>query len=270
VKTVIVGRDSLLSCHLHALLPDSELLSARRLAQEEDVTSLLPSEPFALVLNQFQPANALADVRWPVKYVELAVVVTARLLEAAGKSECVKVVYTSSASVYGDSVTCREGDGLRPSSLHAALKLANEYLVRDACAVAGVDCTTVRLFNLYGGGGSFSVVDRIVEAVRTKQRLTVSNSGNAIRDFIHVGDAARTYEEILLARDLPVVNVATGEGTSVRNILDAVRLRGVQLQVSSVDRDEIRVSVADTVLLRNLMDIDLFTHVVDHVLAELG
>lgn len=269
MRTVVVGRCSNLSRRLVRVLPDAVLVSARELAHV-DIRSVLPDRPFALVLNHFQPATGLQDVRSPTSYVDLALSTTARLLEAVADVDCHKVIYTSSAAVYGDNLACREDDVPRITTLHGGLKISNEYLVRDVCVERGLDYTVVRLFNLYGGEDRFSVVGRIVAAVREQQPLSVANQGNAVRDFVHVDDVATCYLQLLGRTGMPTVNVASGQGISVRNIVDAVRLRGYALTTTSVDRREIRFSTADITRLSEVVDPTGFTRVIDHVLSELG
>lgn len=269
MKTVIVGRSSNLSRRLAAGLADALLVSARELALV-DVQSVLPREPFVLVMNHFQPAGRLNDLTNPSGYVQLALTTTARLLEGITDHDCRKVLYTSSAAVYGDNVACHEDDIPRAANLHAALKMSNEHLVRGFCAARGIEHTVVRLFNLYGGEDQFSIVARIVAAVRNGRPLTLANQGNAIRDFVHLDDVVACYRTLLDLRGLPIVNVATGEGTSVRSIVDAVRLRGHRLETTSVRSREIRISTADVSRLSEVVEVERFVRVIDHVLTELG
>lgn len=267
MTTLVLGRDSNLSRRLAAELPDVRLHATRDLLQGAPLP-LERGEPVRVVVNSFQPATRLRDVQDPVGYVERSIGATARLLEQLAEHRVEKLVYTSSASVYGDNVECRESDRLQASGLHAGLKVANEALVRQVCAERGVDCTIARLFNMYGGDDGFSIVARIVAAARSGEPLTLVNGGNAIRDFIWIGDVVRSYRALLQAPDLPVVNVATGVGVSVRGILDALELHGVRVPTRSVRRDEIRVSTAHVDRLASVVDVAGFRSVIDWVLAK--
>jgi hypothetical protein len=129
---------------------------------------------------------------------------------------------------------------------HDQLYKGHDDLIRAlACADRGLDCTVVRLFNLYGGQDQFSMVARILAAVRRQKALVLINDGNAVRDFVHLDDVLACYRRLLGLRGLPTINIATGKGTLVRNIVDAVRLRGHRLNTTSVLSDEIRISTAD-------------------------
>lgn len=267
MTTLVLGRDSNLSRRLARDLPDVRLHATRDLLAGAPLP-LEAGDRVRVVVNAFQPATGLRDVSDPVAYVARSIGATARLLEQLAPYRVEKVLYTSSASVYGDNVECRETDRLQASGLHAGLKVANEALVQQVCADRGIDCTIARLFNMYGGDDRFSIVARIVEAARTGEALTLVNGGNAIRDFIWIGDVVRSYEALLRTPDLPVVNVATGVGVSIRGILDALALHGVHVPTRSVRRDEIRVSTAQVDRLASVVDVSGFRSVVDWVVAK--
>jgi nucleoside-diphosphate-sugar epimerase len=268
MKTIILGRESNLSRTLAGAIDGAVLVSARAVLDGSEALPL-DGEPARLVLNSFQPATRLHDVDDPVGYVERAIGATARALDAAVKSGCVeRVIYTSSASVYGDNIECREGDPLHASGLHSGLKVANEALVRQVCAGHGIDATVVRLFNMYGGDDRFSIIGKLIRAAREGAEFVLVNEGNAIRDFVHVDDVAATYRALLDASDVPVVNVASGRGVSLRSIIDALALNGFEMNWRSITRKEIRVSTANVEVLSRFVDPSRFTRVVDYVLRE--
>jgi nucleoside-diphosphate-sugar epimerase len=267
MTTLILGRASNLTQVLHPVVPDAVVVSARELMTGARLP-LASGEPCSVIINAFQPATALRDVSDPVGYVERAIGVTAKLLEALREHRVAKVIYTSSASVYGDSVACRETDRTSASGLHAGLKLAAESLVRQVCEARGVDFTIARLFNMYGGDDQFSVLSKVIAAARNGTEMTLTNHGNAIRDFIHVDDVARVYTVILTTPAVPIVNVASGVGVSIRNVVDALAIHGHAIRTRSVSRpDEIRISTANVELLNTLVDTRGFRQAIDHVIA---
>lgn len=266
MKVLIVGMRSNLTAHLLRAIDGSTAVSTAEAARVG-----LPAgcDAEVLVLNAFQPASALGDVRQPTAYVERSLGVTAKVLEACREHPTVKrVIYTSSASVYGDNVECREADAPRAAGLHAALKLANECLVQRFCDEAGLGSTVVRLFNMYGGDDTFSIVSKIVAAARSGGELTLANEGNAIRDFVHVDDAVRVFLAVLRDPSVRVVNAASGVGVSVRSILSNLELRGVKVATTSVRRPEIRISTANVERMSALVDPATFVSVHDHVIRE--
>lgn len=226
-------------------------------------------------MNHFQPAIALRDVSDPESFVAQSIGATATMLAWLADRPVTKVIYTSSAAVYGDSVECREADRPRAAGLHAGLKVANEDLVTRFGVEHGWSVSVARLFNLYGGDDGFSVISKIVQAARQHRPFALVNGGAAIRDFVHLSDVVRSYEALAHA-DLPVVNVASGVGVSVRSLVDALAARGVELQTTELLRNgpEIRVSIADVTQLSRIVDPATFTSVtawvVDQVVGDVA
>ncbi len=265
-QILILGKGSNLSRHLVAAWPGAVAWSGRAL-----LAGRLPpidrSRPLQVVINSFQPASALRDVSDPVQFVQLSIGATAALLEHLAGHASDKLLYTSSAAVYGDSVECREIDRPSAAGLHAGLKVANEDLVLRLGRLRGFPVTVVRLFNLYGGDDRFSIVSKIVAAARSGDPLTLINEGNAIRDFVHIDDVVRSYTALMHA-DVDVINVASGVGVSVRSLIDALSIRGIRIETDSLSRDEIRVSTANVQRLGQLVDLSTFRHAADWVVAE--
>ena len=263
---LVFGRSSNLSRALLAAWPDARVWSAR-----DVVEGRLPEnerdDPLLVVLNHFQPATSLGDVSDPTGFVARSIGATATILEWLVGRRVDKVIYTSSAAVYGGSMECREGDRLGAAGLHAGLKVANEDLVSRFCALHDWSVTIARLFNLYGGEDRFSVVSKIVAAARSGGVFPLVNGGDAIRDFVHIDDVVRTYEA-LASSDLSVVNVGSGVGVSVRSLLTALEVRGVAFPTTDRPRDEIRVSIADVERLRTLVNPDEFVRVDRWVLEQ--
>jgi UDP-glucose 4-epimerase len=268
VPTIIVGSDSNLTRALSRALPEVVVVSARAIAEGAD--PLPSSGPCDVIVNAFQPADGLADLSAPERYVTMALGVTATVLDRVARGRVRRLIYTSSASVYGDNVECRETDRIRASGLHASLKAANEALVQGVCAERGVEATVTRVFNLFGGADRFSVIGKIIAAARTGGTLKLANGGNAIRDFVHVDDVVRSYVALLSGPHVGIVNVASGVGVSVRSILDALALRGIQVATEDVLRDEIRVSTANVEVLSRYVDPAAFARPAPFVLREVG
>jgi nucleoside-diphosphate-sugar epimerase len=211
-----------------------------------------------LVINAFQPATQLADLTDPVAYMDRSLLVLARALAWAKSSHCSKIIYTSSAVVYGENGDCREDDAIQIHGLHSALKVAAEQLTSNYASNSGLDYTIVRLFNLYGGLDQFSVIYRLLQAVKDKSPFQLINSGNALRDFTHVFDATNAYLG-LLERDSPkILNVGSGRGMSVSNLIQFISELGIELEIENTARDEVNACVANIERLERSIDVDSF------------
>jgi dTDP-L-rhamnose 4-epimerase len=123
------------------------------------------------------------------------------------------------------AVATKETDHVRPASIYAATKLAQEDLVRVGCESLGLEYAIFRLQNVYGEGQSLKnpytgILSIFSTRVRHGLVLPLFEDGLESRDFVHVDDVA----EVLLRgvsstqRINDIVNVGTGIATSVREL----------------------------------------------------
>jgi nucleoside-diphosphate-sugar epimerase len=211
-----------------------------------------------LIINAFQPATQLSDLTDPIAYMDRSLLVLARSLAWAKSSHCSKIIYTSSAVVYGENQDCREDDAIQIHGLHSSVKAAAEQLTSNFASNSGLDYTIVRLFNLYGGQDQFSVIYRLLQAVKTKTPFQLINSGNALRDFTHVSDATNAYLGLLKHHSPTILNVGSGRGVTVGNLIQLISELGVVLKINNIERVEVKACVANIERLEKSINVDSF------------
>jgi nucleoside-diphosphate-sugar epimerase len=265
---VIIGKRSNLTQKLLSVLDNSLAVSSGAIVKEMDNIDWC-SHDVNLILNQFQPAKKLNDFSSPIDYINNAIDSTAKILEFI-KSKSIninKIIYTSSSSVYGDNKSCHESDALSPISLQSALKIANEKMVIKFCQDMGFDYTIARIFNMYGGVDNFSIISKIINCFKYNQTLTLINNGQSTRDFIHINDVVNIYHRILMVKNLPVVNIASGQVESVKSILRHLQENQIILKTNNIISNEILTSIADNSKLLSIMGGYQFIKVKDHVVS---
>jgi nucleoside-diphosphate-sugar epimerase len=186
-------------------------------------------------------AAALADVaactREPSRAFASNVHGTHVLLEEVANSDVRRLVFISSASVYGDgdpehdSLQCfSETSPLRPISVYGNAKAWGENQVRHALAGTDTETVVLRYFSVYGDpqvpkpdSHSWCVAWFGMRAI-CDLPLVLHNGGSQVRDFIHVDDVAMATALALAtpAAAGEVINVGTGVATSVRTVADHV------------------------------------------------
>ncbi|MEM9073059.1 MAG: NAD-dependent epimerase/dehydratase family protein [Myxococcota bacterium] len=175
-------------------------------------------------------ADPLADLRSNVRG-------TVQVLELA-KAKGAKVVFASSAAVYGDvaTVPTPEDATKEPLSPYGADKLASELWLGMYSRVHGVATTPLRFFNVYGprqdpSSAYSGVISIFLERVSRGAPITIYGDGEQTRDFIFVADVVRA---ILAAvdhkRSTPALNVGTGGRVSVSQLAQEV-LRALETTV---------------------------------------
>ena len=155
-----------------------------------------------------------------------------------------RLVFSSSAAVYGipEQVPVSEDAPIAPVSPYGESKAMVERMLRWLDEYSGLRSISLRYFNACGaepGSGlgeehdpETHLLPRVLRAVRTGEPVTVfgddydTPDGTCIRDYIHVSDLARAHilavEKLLEGGETDVLNVGTGRGYSVMEVLRAV------------------------------------------------
>ena len=198
----------------------------------------------------------------PLDYFDNNITGTLNLLQAMQQAGVRRIVFSSSATVYGDpeQVPVDEDAPLRVTNPYGRTKLVMEQLIEDLCAAdPGFQAGILRYFNPVGAhpsgligedpsGPPNNLMPYICQvAVGRRERLSVYGGdwptvdGSGVRDYIHVVDLARAHADALdtLARTGSgfTVNLGTGAGVSVLQLVRAFeRASGRTVPYAIVDR----------------------------------
>lgn len=199
---------------------------------------LEPGDTVIHLATNSNPTNSELD---RVQDVEENLVGTLQLLDACVERGVERFVLASSGgTVYGipERTPITETHPTDPISSHGALKLAIEKYVQLYGAQFGLSYLILRCANAYGPGqtgarGQGIIGKAILTALRD-ETLEIWGDGKVVRDFVYVEDVA---EALLLAATTAaaggVVNIGSGKGTSVNEIIDLVgRVTGQRLPVT--------------------------------------
>ncbi|MCS7158931.1 MAG: NAD-dependent epimerase/dehydratase family protein [Gemmatales bacterium] len=163
----------------------------------------------------------------PMTALEVMVRGTHNVLEAGVRAQVKKVIYASSASVYGQATQFPTPETYPPyanDTLYGWAKLMGEGLLKWYARKGLLSGTCLRFFNVYGPrmdteGKYTEVIIRWMEALFQGDRPIIHGDGSASYDFVHVQDVIQAL--VLAARTGPswgVYNVGTGQETSLREL----------------------------------------------------
>ncbi len=268
MQTVIIGKQSNLSNLLSSSLSNCFLISSREIMTDIKVLSKFKGKKINIIFNNFQPATQLNNLENASDYITNSILITAKVLDYFKNTDINKIIYTSSSSVYGNNILCKESDELKPMNLHASLKVANEKLIQMYCSDNKIDYTITRIFNMYGGDDKFSIISKLLDAYKNGKELSIVNHGNAIRDFIHIDDVVLIYIKLLEIKNLNILNIGTGEGTSVKSLLSLLSNNGINIKTKNIFRDELKISTSDNRLLMDTFKNDTFIDVEKYLINE--
>ena len=174
-------------------------------------------------------ADSVSD---PTRCESINVQGTITVLEAAQECGVGRVVFTSSASVYGNAekMPVTESDPILPLSPYAASKARGEQYCRLFSDNTELETVALRYFNVYGpgqtvNGGYAAVIPAFIDLARHNREPVLFGDGEQTRDFVFVEDVARAN---LAAATRPGVsgrsfNIGTGRGVSLLDLLRELR-----------------------------------------------
>ncbi|MEV7503834.1 UDP-glucose 4-epimerase GalE [Streptomyces sp. NPDC093018] len=187
-----------------------------------------------------QVAESVAE---PTRYYRENVGGLATLLDAMAASDVHRLLFSSSAAVYGnpDVDLITEDTPCAPVNPYGETKLAGEWLVRAAGRAYGISTVCLRYFNVAGAAapeladtGVFNIVPMVFDRLTRGEAPRIfgddypTPDGTCVRDYIHVADLAEAHLAAArrLAGDAPAgdltLNIGRGEGVSVRELITVI------------------------------------------------
>jgi UDP-glucose 4-epimerase len=176
----------------------------------------------------------------PRRCVDVNVVGTFNVLDAAREAGAKKVVFSSASSVYGDTnETMDETHPLGARTMYGGSKIAGEYFVRAFHDLYGLDYVILRYMNVYGPRQDGGLVINVLRRVQAGEAPTIMGDGSQSFDFVHVADVAGANVRAMASEvGEATLNVGGGNEVTVREIVD----RLIDLSGSSVE-PEVRADV---------------------------
>jgi UDP-glucose 4-epimerase len=222
------------------LVPENASFVQTDLADQDATERALRGHDAVIHLAGF--LEVAVSVQRPVEFTENNVTNTVKLLEAMRRAEVNKIVFSSSATVYGrpQRLPLREDDPLgAQTNPYGATKVACETFIRVYHELYDFDCVLLRYFNPYGPNElcepETHAVPNIVRAALEKRPVPLYWKGEQTRDYIYVEDLARAHIAPLEAEGFEVYNVGTEVGTKVIDIVLTVsRILGREVEVEDL------------------------------------
>jgi UDP-glucose 4-epimerase len=163
------------------------------------------------------------------------------LLEAMSQADVKRIVYSSSAAVYGTPTENKvtEKSATNPESPYGETKLVGEWLLKADEKARQIQWIALRYFNVVGAAnpelgdtGVNNLVPMVFRALSNNQRPQVfggdyaTPDGSCIRDYIHVSDLADSHliaaQKLLNDNYSGIINIGRGQGFSVKQVMDTV------------------------------------------------
>jgi UDP-glucose 4-epimerase len=231
-------------CHAQrSMVPAGATFVEGDVADGKRLDDLLRDGSFAGVMHFAALIEAGESMRFPELYFRNNTAATLSLLEAMVRNKLPKIVFSSTAAVYGEPVKTpiAEDAALAPTNAYGESKLLVEQMLSWIHRIHGLRYASLRYFNVAGaipGRGEAhepeSHLIPLILDVALGRRANIkifgqdypTRDGTAVRDYIHVQDLAEAH---LLAfnaldeRDRMIYNLGNGHGFTVREVVESAR-----------------------------------------------
>ncbi len=223
--------------------------------------------PVSRIIHLAAQTSVTHSLNSPLENMEVNYGATLRVMEYARQHKVRKVVFASSAAVYGDTerVPVQESFHCHPLSPYGLHKLVSEQCMRCYAAVHGVPSTAFRFFNVYGPRQDpkspySGVISIFIAKALAGETLTIFGDGKQTRDFVFVSDIADALLKACFNdqnNGFEVMNLGTGVEVSVTDlahmILDEAQASKSDLAYADARAGEILRSCADIERAQNLL-----------------
>jgi UDP-glucose 4-epimerase len=231
-------------CHAQrAMVPAGATFVEGDVADSKRLDELFSGGSFAGVMHFAALIEAGESMRQPEVYFRNNTAATLSLLEAMVRNNLDKLVFSSTAAVYGEPVRTpiAEDAALLPTNAYGESKLLVEQMLSWIHRVHGLRYASLRYFNVAGaipGRGEAHepeshLIPLILDvAIGRRDRIKIfgqdypTPDGTAVRDYIHVQDLAEAHLlafQALDERDRMIYNLGNGQGFTVRQVVDSAR-----------------------------------------------
>jgi UDP-glucose 4-epimerase len=237
----VVVLDDLSRGHRNAVPEGARLIETSLL--DESRTRAAVQEGFDGVVHFAALSLVAESVAHPERYHRSNIVGALNLLDAMRDAGVPRLVFSSTAAVYGEpeEVPIREDTRTEPVNAYGASKLAIDRIIASECRAHGLGAASLRYFNVAGASGPLGedhdpethLIPLVLRAAAgAMEHVKVfgtdypTRDGTAVRDYIHVEDLARAHA-LALAATRPgrhrVYNLGTGHGFTVREVVETAR-----------------------------------------------
>ena len=195
----------------------------------------------------------------PETTIDINVEGTVNVLKSCVKTNVKGLISTSTAAVYGSSPTpISETSQPNPISSYGASKLVTEYNLQAFSRFFGLNCISLRLFNVYGNGQSSEavVIRKFLKNISKDLPLEIFGDGTQTRDFVHISDVIQAFYcaiKNIEAKRGEVYNIGSGKSASINELASLlISSKGKDLQIihKPERQGEVKFSKADISLAK--------------------
>ncbi|MDP2637700.1 MAG: NAD-dependent epimerase/dehydratase family protein [Candidatus Levybacteria bacterium] len=154
---------------------------------------------------------------------------TINILDASMKSKVRKIIFSSSAAVYGETTNLpiKEDHKVMPKSSYGISKVGAENYILLYSKNLGLNYAILRYSNVYGPGqrsdNEGGVVSIFCEKIKNLEQIEIYGDGNQTRDFVYVEDLVRANLSAMIYQNNLISNVSSGKETKIIELANIIQ-----------------------------------------------
>lgn len=218
--------DNLSTGRKRNLSPKAELIQAD--IATADLETILSKIKPEIIFHQAAQVSVPLSIKQPLQDQQVNIQGTIKLLEAARMANVRKVIYASSAAVYGNPVylPVDEKHPIQPISFYGISKYVPELYLKTYMDLYQLPFTALRYANIYGprqvAHGEGGVVAIFTDRILRGETITIQGDGEQTRDFIYISDIVDANLAAIERGDGGIYNIGTGVQTSINQLAQAL------------------------------------------------
>lgn len=261
MRVVVAGGAGFIGSHINKVLLDSghevKVIDNLSTGTKENIDSRVSFEQvdlsdqnaiessiegFDAVIHLANSIIVSESVKNPVKYAENNVVNTVKLLEAMKNKKVKKIIFSSSATVYGETdklPLLEDSPAGFQTNQYGASKVAMEAFINVYNKLYSFDVIHLRYFNPFGPNENHQpethAIPNFIKSTLKKEPIPLYWKGDQVRDFIYVEDLAEAHVAVLLLNGHHIFNIGTETGTKIIDVVKKIfKLVGYEVEIKDL------------------------------------
>ena len=268
IKTFIIGQRGLLSHSLSKIINNSILIPSNELSNNKYFSK--KNYQYNIIYNLAYPSYKLSHVSSYEEFNNFNLLCLSKFLDQLNINNINKFIYSSSSAVYS-SVMNKKSNITDIRNLYAHSKLTSEALIRDYFRKHKKNNFIIsRIFNMYGENENFSIISKLINSYKKKDKIVINNKGNSFRDFIYVEDVALIYKRLLVSSVSGYIDIGTGVGIKVKDLINFIGKEKLNLTYRSGSIIESLSSTANTNNISKIYNLNQLTKIDDYLRLKIN
>lgn len=190
----------------------------------KETEDIIKNEKPDFLIHTAAQINVTKSIQNPIHDANINVLGTIRLLDYVKKYNIKKIIFSSSAAVYGitEDTSIKENHPIQPISFYGASKYASELYIKLYSQLHKIPYTILRYANVFGprqtSDGEGGVISIFCKSFLNQQTPIIFGNGEQTRDFIYVKDVAKANLAALEQGDNEIFNIGTNHKISINEL----------------------------------------------------